>query len=376
MTKTGEPTDTDQTSLPTADVAQLQTLEEFGWKEHFQSQISLDEMDEVRPVRISAVHRGHLDVIAPYYRRRIPSFGSRSPLAEENDRPVVGDWVLIDRATHVPSRLLDRLSVFRRKAPGKARKVQLLAANIDTVFIVTSCNLEFSPARLERYLTLAHESSAYPVVVLTKTDLCNNVDEYVSQAKELGSDLIIELVNSKDATSTQVLLPWCTKGQTVALLGSSGVGKSTIVNTLIGDQSQRTGEIREIDSRGRHTTSGRSLHLMHSGGWLVDTPGMRELQILDSEKGIAELFNDIEDLIANCKFSNCAHISEPGCAIQKAIESGDLDLVRWDRFEKLRIEDMQNSQTIAQRHENNRVFNKVIKIALAEKRDRYRDGDL
>ena len=197
----------------------------------------------------------------------------------EEDYPTIGDWLLIDRATQKPVRLLDRVSLFRRRAPGSGRRLQLIAANVDTLFIVSSCNNDFNIARLERFLVLARESGVTPVVILTKADLTDAPEDFAARARQLQSGLLVETVNALDPSDITPLSAWCGKGQTVAFVGSSGVGKSTLINTLTGARSIATQGIREDDSRGRHTTTGRAMHRLEDGGWLLDTPGMRELQL-------------------------------------------------------------------------------------------------
>ena len=244
---------------------------------------------------------------------------------EDEDQPTVGDWLLIDLARQAPLRRLDRKSLFKRKAAGTGRGVQLIAANVDTLFVVTSCNQDFNPARLERYLAVARDADVTPVVVITKSDLAADTAAYVSTAARLMAGLLVECVDARDPASVACLHAWCGPGQTVALVGSSGVGKSTLVNTLTGTALQDTAGIREDDARGRHTTSGRSLHPLPTGGWIVDTPGMRELQLTDVEAGLDDVFADVVGLVDGCRFNDCTHETEPGCAVQAAIDAGTLD---------------------------------------------------
>jgi ribosome biogenesis GTPase len=294
-----------------------------------------------------AVHRGKIAVAgagwAQFINPHIPNAGAA------DDHPTVGDWLLIDRETLLPVRVLHRANLFQRRAPGNERKSQMIAANVDTLFIVASCNQDFSTARLERYLVLAREVGVNPIVVLTKADLTDTPEQFEAAARGLQPDLLVRTVNGRDPDSAASLAAWCGKGETVALLGSSGVGKSTLVNTLRGSTSILTQEIRKADGTGRHTTTVREMHRLHQGGWLLDTPGMRELQLTEAATGLAEVFDDIVETAERCRFSDCAHKAEPGCAVQAAVADGSLSVTRLDRWRKLATEDSLNSATLAQR---------------------------
>jgi ribosome biogenesis GTPase len=314
-----------------------EALEELGWRVFFSEQLSVEEALQCHPVRVMAVHRGKIDVtgagsqhsIAPYIPNARPS----------DDHPTVGDWLLIDEVTLQPTRVLRRLNLFKRRAPANARKEQMIAANVDTLFIVASCNQDFSVARLERYLVLAREVGVNPVVVLTKTDLTDTPDAFAAAARAIEPGVRVETVNGRDPASVSCLAPWCGKGETVALLGSSGVGKSTLVNTLRGSDGIATQAIRAADGTGRHTTTVREMHRLDSGGWLLDTPGMRELHLSDAATGISEVFDDILLVAQGCRFSDCGHGGEPGCAIRAAISEGTLTSERVNRWRQLAAED-------------------------------------
>jgi len=211
-----------------------------------------------------------------------------------------------------------------------------MAANVDTMFLVTSCNDEFNLPRMERYLALALEAGVRPVVVLTKADCADSAERYRAAAAGLMRDLAVELVDARDPATLGGVRAWCGEGQTVALLGSSGVGKSTLVNSLAGAALQATGAIRAADAKGRHTTTGRSLHLLPDGGLLVDNPGMRELMLAAAEQGVTELFADVEELASRCRFGDCRHETEPGCAVRDAVADGSLDPRRLESYRKLR----------------------------------------
>lgn len=343
-------------------------LADYGWSPHFQSQLDLAELETTTPARVLAVHRGMIEVAGPVVTGRVQT--NMLEGADDQSRATVGDWLLFDRQTHRPVRLLERQSLFKRKAPGTGRAIQLIAANVDTLLITTSCNQDFNQARLERYLALAREAEVQPIVVLTKGDLADDPESYRAKAARLLPGLLVELIDARSASDVARLEPWCGCGQTVALLGSSGVGKSTLTNTLAGDGVQATHDIREDDAKGRHTTTGRSLHRLPTGGWLLDTPGMRELQLTDSESGLDDVFADIVDLAAACRFGDCGHQSEPGCAVLAAIERGDLDPNRLKRYRKLIAENARNRASLAERRSRDRAFGKMVKGIIKKKRSR------
>lgn len=334
-----------------------QTLAELGWRPFFSAQLSGDQDAQCYPVRVMAVHRGKIAVAGAKSEQLIPPHIADANAAD--DYPTVGDWLLIDGETQQPARILERANLFKRPAPGNDRKFQLIAANVDTLFIVASCNQDFSPARLERYLVLAREVGVNPIVVLTKTDLTDTPEVFAATARGLQPGLVVQTVNARDAGSVACLAAWCGKGETVALLGSSGVGKSTLVNTLRGSNSIATQAIRKGDGTGRHTTTVREMHRLDQGGWLLDTPGMRELQLSDAATGLAEVFDDIAAAAQECRFSNCAHQAEPGCAVQAAIAEGTITSVRLDRWRKLAAEETLNSASLAARRGRERSFEKV-----------------
>ena len=314
-----------------------ETLAELGWKACFSKQVTDEEAPRCHPVRVMAVHRGKIAVAGAGGERFVsPNIPGARP---SDDHPTVGDWLLIDDDTLLPVRVLGRMNLFKRRAPGDPRKQQMIAANIDTLFIVASCNQDFSVARLERYLVLAREVGVFPVVVLTKTDLTDTPDVFAAAAHAIAPGLRVETVNGRDRASVAGLAAYCGKGETVALLGSSGVGKSTLVNTLRGSDSIATQAIRAGDGTGRHTTTVRAMHRLDRGGWLLDTPGMRELQLSDAGDGISEVFDDFILVAQRCRFSDCAHNSEPDCAIRAAIAEGTLTSERFDRWRKLAAED-------------------------------------
>ncbi|MEP5153964.1 ribosome small subunit-dependent GTPase A, partial [Planktotalea sp.] len=249
----------------------------------------------------------------------------------------------------------------KRRSPGKDRFEQLIAANLDTAFTVTSCNADFNIARIERYVALALDAGVTPVILLTKPDLCDDPQPYIDEAKTVSDMVEVVALNAKSESAFDLLSPWCKAGQTVAFLGSSGVGKSTLSNALVGTQDIETGAIREADGKGRHTTTRRQLHFVPSGCAVLDTPGMRELQLTDAAEGVGDLFNDLETLATQCKFRNCAHDSEPGCAVKAALASGDIDQARVQRWQKLVAEDAFNTASLSERKHKEKNLSKIIK---------------
>jgi ribosome biogenesis GTPase / thiamine phosphate phosphatase len=312
------------------------TLADYGWSGHFDQAGAELGLAHTIPARVMMVHRDALDVAGPAFSGRIhqmPLQAKRDHQSE--DLPTTGDWVALDPNSHKLLALYPRTSLFKRLSAGTTSRTQLIAANVDTVFFVTSANHDFSVPRLERYLALAQEADVAPVVVITKSDLTDETAAYADLARGIRAELPIVTLDARSADVVALLAPWLRPGQTIALLGSSGVGKSTIVNSLMGEAVQHTQGIRERDSRGRHTTSGRSLHRIAGGAWLMDTPGMRELQIVDATSGIEAVFDDIAQLVAECRFSDCSHTNEPACAIREALAAGELDPARLERFQKL-----------------------------------------
>ncbi len=336
-------------------------LEDLGWGLFHDRQLSLLPEGEHSPARVIDVHRSRLHVVAPGIDTSLPPPGN-----VDNGPVTVGDWVLLDRSQQKIVGLLERSSLFRRKAPGTGRDVQLIAANVDTLLIISSCNLDFNEARLERYLAIGREAQVMSIVVLTKADLCDDPSEYVKRASRLSPGLLVEAVNALSRTSLSCLDTWLAKGQTIALLGSSGVGKSTLSNTLRGMDDLATQAVRSDDDKGRHTTTSRQMYRLPGGAWIVDTPGMRELQLTDVQTGLDDVFAEITGTAKECRFGDCTHDAEPGCAVRAAIETGKIDADRFARWRKLVREEAHNRESIAERRARDKSTGKLYKKIISE----------
>ena len=281
-----------------------------------------------------------------------------------SDYPAVGDYVMVscaDPVTAIIHQVLPRKSLFVRKAAGTSKTEQAVAANIDTVFLCMSLNNDFNLRRLERYLAVAWESGADPVVVLTKADLCADLPQKQREVETIAMGVDILTTSAMEQEGYRQIMPYITEGRTVAFVGSSGVGKSTLINRLLGEERLATDGLRK-DDKGHHTTTHRELLFLHNGAMVIDTPGMRELGMWDTASGVEQTFTDIEALAARCRFRNCSHTSEPGCALRAALRSGELDSGRWQSYQKLKNENSYAADSESYLAAKEKRFKEIAKI--------------
>ena len=317
---------------------------ELGWNDYLNNEFTAYEERGYTVGRVMLEHKRlyRVETESGEYLAEV-SGKYRFEAASREDYPAVGDWVVLserpsERKATIQA-LLPRFSKFSRKAAGLTTEEQIVAANVDTVFLVQSLNYDFNARRLERYLIMAWESGANPVIVLTKADLCEDVAERIKDVEAVALGVPVFAISVKDETGLEELAPFFTTGKTVALLGSSGAGKSTLTNFLLGEEKQVIQEVRSDDDRGRHTTTYRELYLLPTGGLVLDTPGMRELQLWEADGAtVGQSFRDVEELAEQCYFRDCKHENEPRCAVQRAISEGALEAARYQSYVKLQRE--------------------------------------
>jgi len=321
----------------------MRDLAAFGWNEFFARHFKTYQASGYTSARVVLEHKNFFRVYTQYGEVLAEISGKlRHEAVNRRDLPAVGDWVVI-RSQPKDSRVvihavLPRRTSFVRKIAGSRTDEQIVGTNIDTVFLLTSLNQDFSLRRIERYLVTAWESGANPIIVLSKSDLCDCVDERIDDVQGVAPGVAIHAISVVTGTGLDDIAQYFKRGHTVALLGSSGVGKSTLINHLAGDDQLKVQTVREHDDRGKHTTTHRELILLPGGGLVLDTAGMRELQLWDGDESLQLVFDDIEALAEECFFGDCRHEDEPRCAVRNALEAGAIDTGRYESYKKLQKE--------------------------------------
>ncbi len=315
-------------------------LKHAGWSEVWQNQFLRCTKENCSPGRIICEHRGAYTVITETGDRLAEVSGHFRHFAiNRSDFPAVGDWVALeipDMVSHcLIHEVLPRFSSFVRKSAGAAMQEQVVASNVDTVFIVCGLDHDFNSRRIERYLTLAYESGAEPVILLNKADIAQDLDLARDQTESIAYGVPVLAISAIHATGLDAIWHYLQPATTSVLLGSSGVGKSSLVNALLKTERQKTNAVREYDSHGRHTTTNRQLIVLPNGALIIDTPGMREIQLLADSSSLNKSFDDISELSEDCSFRDCTHLVEPGCAVLGALASGALDQKRYESYLKL-----------------------------------------
>ena len=331
-------------------------LNQYGW-----DPMLYPRSAEGEPARITAVHRERYEIISEYGAGHARLKASIYQMGLY-DYPTVGDFLLIRYCVSGDSQIvatLPRRTFFSRRDPTPGRDEQAIAANFDTVFVLQSMNHDFNIARLERYLTIARQSGAETVILLTKADLTGNCQTYVDRIRTSVCDIPIYPISAHTGFGMEALSPYLSPGSTVVFLGSSGVGKSSLVNAIAGRELMPVNAIREDDSKGRHTTTHRQLLMLPSGVMLIDTPGMRQLGMWDVVDGLSANFADVEQYLGQCRFRDCRHESEPGCAIRAAIEAGKLDRRRWENYRQLEREARYAADRTAQMRDKQQRFKRI-----------------
>ena len=356
------------------------SISNLGWTPFFSQTLEQFDAPGLNPARVFRqdkhrflVHTGS-DVVPA-----ILTGSLTSRLAAVGDSVTVGDWVLVtadlNSETQSIHELLPRRSAFKRKSAGAATREQVVAANLDIVFLISGLDGDFNLRRIERYVTQAWSSGATPVILLNKADVCDDVEGRLMAASAVAPGVDVHTVSARNGTGVKEIEEYLRPGVTIALLGSSGVGKSTLLNSLMGEHRMEVGDVREDDSRGRHTTTHREMIILPSGALVIDTPGMRELQLWSSSEDLQRTFAEVSDLAAQCRFNDCSHTTEPGCAVLEALASGELDQDRYDSHLKLEKEvaylerRKDDSAAFAQR-QHERELTRLYRRTIKQKRDR------
>lgn len=321
----------------------FRALNTIGWGPHWLGQFEPYAQQGLHPARVTCEHREAYDIIGMDGEMRAEISGRfRHTHSNRAEWPAVGDWVAVaprpDEALATIHAVLPRRSRFSRKTAGERTEEQIVAANVDLVFLVSGLDGDFNIRRVERYLTVAWDSGARPAIVLNKADVCADLPGHIAEVEAVALGVPVLAVSAAKNEGLDALRAMLPPGSTAAFLGSSGVGKSSLVNALLGESSLATNAVREDDSRGRHTTTRRQLILLPGGASVIDTPGMRELQLWSDERGLGNTFADVELLAEECRFADCTHRTEPGCAVQRALETGTLPPERFRAYQKLQRE--------------------------------------
>ena len=317
-------------------------LSDLGWNPFFAEAFVQYEGKDLIPGRVVVIHKDGYIIHTEQGEFKASAAGKmRYESSMPSEMPVVGDWVAVrtrqEENSAVIHAVLPRKTKLSRKVAGEETEEQILASNLDIAFWVTSLNLELNLRRIERFLTAVWDGGAVPVIILNKADLCDNTDEKTLQVESIAPGVTVIVTSALEGDGISEIGKYLSHGKTAAFLGSSGVGKSTIINKLVGRDVMKVSEIRDFDDKGRHTTSVRQMLMLENGGLVIDTPGIRELQLWDTD-GSADTFEDLEVVALGCRFSDCTHENEPGCAVKKAVEEGIIDVNRYGNYIKMKKE--------------------------------------
>ena len=352
----------------------------WGWNSYFEAFLRGDDWENAVPARVVAQQRKYWRVAEDFGECWAEASGKLRLAADEGaDWPAVGDWVVVEfhgaDSTAMIQEGLPRRSKFVRKSPGKKMEEQVIAANVDTVLLVSALDGDFNPRRVERYLAQCGESGARPVIVLNKADACEDTRAKTVEMERVAVGTAVCVVSARTGEGFAELEEFLKPGHTLVLLGSSGVGKSTIANRLLEETVQEVRPVRESDSKGRHTTTTRELFILPGGALLMDTPGLREMQLWDAEHGVAQAFADIDSLAAQCRFGDCRHEAEPGCAVLAALSAGTLDPARVENWRKLLREQefLRRKIDPEARQEQKELWKQIHRAARQKYQQRQRD---
>ncbi|WP_345374130.1 ribosome small subunit-dependent GTPase A [Algivirga pacifica] len=347
------------------------TKEQLGWNTFFQQQ----DTQGFQVGRVIAAHKHHYDIILPEkgtFKGQL--IGKLLFMADTpSELPKTGDWVLIspmDEQEVLIHEVMERETMFSRRSAGASGSEQVICTNLQTLFIVQSLNENFSPRRLERYITQAYSSQVKPVVILHKADLVADIEPYLDQLKEIQQDLSIVVTSIVDGRGVKEIQSMITEGMTFAFVGSSGVGKSSLINSLLGSQQQVTQEVSHYDSKGKHTTVSRELLFLPEGGILVDTPGMREFGVTADEEGLQKSFYEVSELAEHCRFKHCTHMHEPDCAVLQGVAEGKISEDRYQSYLKLQREAEHYQMSNHEKRKKQKQFGKMVKEVVKQKKNR------